>query len=154
MIRELRFQRISPFATLPSRAHADDAGLDLYAAEDAVITPGEVTTVDTGVAVEIPEGYVGLVHPRSGLAAKHGITVVNAPGTIDAAYRGNVKVILTSLYDNHTIRIGDRIAQLLVQEVALPTPVFTGTLSDSDRGSNGFGSTGYGIMDRDKEGVR
>lgn len=149
----LRFKRLHPDAILPTRGHDGDAGMDLYAVEDCVVKSGVVTAVPIGLAVEIPDGYVGLVHPRSGLAFKHGITVVNAPGTIDAGYRGEIKVALTTLIahyringviDRGAINIskGDRVAQLVVQKVELPMPVEVDELSDHTRGENGFGSTG------------
>ena len=142
----LRVKRLTDTAILPTRATEGDAGLDLYASEWASVQVGDVTKVKTGIAVEIPHGYVGLVHPRSGLAAKHGITVVNAPGTIDAGYRGEVMVLLTkldSLNGFHTeLDAGDRIAQLIIQKVELPEVVEVYELSDSARGAGGFGSTG------------
>lgn len=150
----LSFKRLSEKAILPTRGHDGDAGLDLYLTEDVVVESGKVTVAPTGLAVEIPYGYVGLVHPRSGLAFKHGITVVNAPGTIDAAYRGEIKVALTTVcwrnYDNEReltgeyirLEAGDRIAQLVVQRVELPFPIEVDELSDTTRGTGGFGSTG------------
>lgn len=150
----LKFKRLHEDAILPTRAHFGDAGLDLYSVEDADVVTGEVTAVSTGLAVEIPDGYVGLVHPRSGLAFKEGVTVVNAPGTIDAGYRGEVKVALTTvkaLVDKLGMRCmpvrtrikkGDRVAQLVVQAVELPVPVFEDELPDSERGTGGYGSTG------------
>lgn len=149
----LSFKRLSEKAILPTRGHDGDAGLDLYLTEDVVVESGQVTIAPTGLAVEIPYGYVGLVHPRSGLAFKHGITVVNAPGTIDAAYRGEIKVALTgtewdvyphigSLPIKVDLLAGDRIAQLVVQQVELPFPIEVDELSDTARGTGGFGSTG------------
>lgn len=142
----LKVKRLTPTATLPTRATHGDAGLDLYASESMVVIPGVVTKAYTGIAVEIPHGYVGLIHPRSGLAAKHGITVVNAPGTIDAGYRGEVVVLLTQLktssYLPFGITAGERIAQLVIQQVELPEVEEVGGLSDSVRGVGGFGSTG------------
>lgn len=145
----MKFKKLHEDAILPTRAHEGDAGLDLYAVDYDSVYTGEVTAVRTGIAVEIPHGYVGLIHPRSGLAAKYGITVVNAPGTIDAGYRGEVKVLLTALlsYDDgfrtiHGIEPGDRIAQLVVQKVELPEPVWVDELPDTYRGDGGFGSTG------------
>lgn len=140
---ELKFKKLTEDAILPTRGHDGDAGLDLYATEQAYIHPKIVTPVSTGLAVEIPYGYVGLIHPRSGLAFKDGITVVNAPGTIDAGYRGEIKVALSSLMvSQYEVKPGDRIAQLVVQKVELPTPVEVDELSDHARGENGFGSTG------------
>jgi dUTP pyrophosphatase len=141
---ELRCTRLSDEATLPMRAHDGDAGLDLFASEPAILLPGERTSVGTGIAVEIPEGHAGLVLPRSGLAAKHGIALVNAPGLIDAGYRGEVRVLLLNTDRTETFEIapGDRIAQLLITPFAGTTPVEVGDLSVSERGSGGFGSSG------------
>jgi len=141
----LRVQRLRDDVVLPTRAHPDDAGLDLRAAESVDLAPGARVAVPTGLVVAIPSGSVGLVHPRSGLALRDGITVVNAPGTIDAGYRGEVLVALVNVSDT-TVRVrrGDRIAQLLVQSVALPTVVEATDLQDqaTGRGAGGFGSTG------------
>jgi dUTP pyrophosphatase len=141
---ELRVQRVREEARLPSRAHGGDAGLDLYAAEAATIDPGERTTVATGIAVEVPPGYAGLVLPRSGLAARHGIALVNAPGLIDSGYRGEVKVLLlnTDRADAFEISPGDRIAQLVLSPVAGAEPVEVTDLQMSARGAGGFGSSG------------
>lgn len=129
---------------MPSRTHEGDAGLDLYAAEPATLGPGERATVATGIAVEIPDGLAGLVLPRSGLAAKHGIALVNAPGLIDSGYRGEVKVLLlnTDRTDPFEISPGDRIAQLVVSPVAETEPVEVAELEMSTRGAGGFGSSG------------
>ena len=130
-------------AVVPTYAHPDDAGLDLSANETCQLAPGERTAVGTGLAVAIPVGFVGLIHPRSGLALRHGLTVANAPGTIDAGYRGELKVLLVNLgAESVTIRRGDRIAQLLVQPVARARVVVRESLDDSARGEGGFGSTG------------
>ncbi|QRO86491.1 dUTP diphosphatase [Kytococcus sedentarius] len=143
----LRVARLSPRATLPSRAHAGDAGADLHAAEEITLAPGERALVGTGIALALEPGTVGLVHPRSGLAARHGITIVNAPGTIDAGYRGEVRVCLlnTDRSAPFTVRVGDRIAQLVVQRVELP-PIEevqdVTHLGTTDRGTGGHGSTG------------
>ncbi|MBO0676973.1 dUTP diphosphatase [Mycolicibacterium sp. S2-37] len=134
---------------MPTRAHADDAGVDLYSASDVELAPGERALVPTGVAVAIPHGMVGLVHPRSGLAARVGLSIVNSPGTIDAGYRGEIRVSLINL-DPRTpivIRRGDRIAQLLVQRVELPelvevTSFDEAGLADTTRGAGGHGSSG------------
>jgi len=140
----LPFRLLSDSATLPTRAHPGDAGLDLYAAEAVRIEPGERRSVGTGVAVALPPGTAGLVVPRSGLAARHGIALVNAPGTIDAGYRGEINVLLVNHDAATPVRHsrGDRIAQLVVQRVeqAIFQPV--GTLPDSARGAGGYGSTG------------
>lgn len=140
----MRFTRLSDAARAPTRAHDGDAGLDLYAAEAAELGPGERASVGTGIAVEIPEGRAGLVLPRSGLAAKHGISVVNAPGLIDAGYRGEVRVLLlnTDRSEPFSVAPGDRIAQLLVVAFEAAEPEEAETLADSARGSGGFGSSG------------
>lgn len=137
-------QRVREEARLPSRAHEGDSGLDLYAAETATIGPGERATVATGIAVEIPPGHAGLVLPRSGLAARHGIALVNAPGLIDSGYRGEVKVLLlnTDRVEAFEISPGDRIAQLVLNPVADAEPVEVTELAMSARGGGGFGSSG------------
>jgi dUTP pyrophosphatase len=134
---------------LPSRAHSGDAGVDLYSAVDVELAPGRRALVPTGVAVAIPEGMVGLVHPRSGLAARVGLSIVNSPGTIDAGYRGEIKVSLINLDPVEPIAInrGDRIAQLLVQRVELPEFIEVASfdeagLADTTRGAGGHGSSG------------
>jgi dUTP pyrophosphatase len=139
-----RFTRLTEAAKAPLRAHAGDAGCDLFAAEAARLAPGERASVGTGIAVEIPEGSAGLVLPRSGLAAKHGISVVNAPGLIDAGYRGEVRVLLlnTDRDEAFAIEVGDRIAQLVIVEVADADPIEADALAQSARGEAGFGSSG------------
>ena len=141
---ELRFQRLRGEASLPSAQHPGDAGLDLRAAEGAKVEPGQRAMVATGVAVAIPEGHAGLVLPRSGLAAKRGLTLANAPGLIDAGYRGEVIVALVNLDRDEPVVIepGDRIAQLVVIDVPDVSPSWADELPASDRGSGGFGSTG------------
>ena len=135
--------RLTDTAVLPTYAHVGDAGMDLYADEDIMLGNETWNLVSTGVAMSIPEGYVGLIHPRSGLAAKHGITVLNAPGTIDAGYRGEIKVILLNGTDkDFVVRRGDRIAQLVVQEFVHGDIVEVSSLVDTERSTNGFGSTG------------
>jgi dUTP pyrophosphatase len=140
----LRFARLSEAAVLPTRAHEGDAGLDIYAAEPAHIGPGERWSVSTGVAVEIPDGHAGLVLPRSGLARKHGISLVNSPGLIDAGYRGELTVLLLNTDPAEVYRVepGDRIAQLVVVAVAAVEPIEAEELSESARGEGGFGSSG------------
>ncbi len=140
---ELKVARVERGATLPSRAHEGDAGLDLYACEAAHIGPGERWSVGTGVAVEIPGGHAGLVLPRSGLAKKHGIALVNGPGLIDSGYRGEIRVLLLNTDPAETFRVepGDRIAQLVIAPIALAEPV-EAALSESARGDGGFGSSG------------
>jgi dUTP pyrophosphatase len=143
-VTEIRFKRLRPEAQLPSAQHPGDAGLDLRAAIDAIVDPGARVMIPTGVAVAIPEGHAGLVLPRSGLASKHGLTMANSPGLIDAGYRGEVVCAAVNL-DPDTpvkVRIGDRIAQLVI--VALPDvePVWAEALPETRRGDAGFGSTG------------
>lgn len=141
---ELPLTKLKDGATLPTRAHDGDAGLDLYACEAAHIGPGERWSVGTGVAVEIPAGHAGLVLPRSGLAKKHGITLVNSPGLIDAGYRGELRVLLLNTDPAETFRVqpGDRIAQLVIAPITLAEPVETVALAESARGEGGFGSSG------------
>jgi dUTP pyrophosphatase len=141
---ELRIAKLKEDATVPTRAHEGDAGLDLYACEAAHLGPGERWSVGTGVAVEIPEGHAGLVLPRSGIARDHGIALVNSPGLIDAGYRGEVRVLLlnTDPADTFKVEPGDRIGQLVVTPIALAEPVEVESLRDSARGDGGFGSSG------------
>lgn len=141
---EVLIQRLAPHAVLPTRAHPGDAGYDLYASEDTYIACGERQAVSTGLACAIPRGYVGLVHPRSGLALKKGVTVINAPGTIDAGYRGEIKVLLVNHDANEgvTIARGERIAQLLVQRFETVEWHEVADLPGSQRGHGGFGSSG------------
>lgn len=130
----------------PSYAHAGDAGADLVSTETLSLGPGERATVGTGVAIALPDGYAAFVVPRSGLAAKHGITIVNSPGTVDAGYRGEIKVTLlnTDARESYEVSAGDRIAQLVVMPVTRARFVAVETLPGSERGQGGFGSTGYG----------
>ena len=141
---EVLIQRLDPGLPLPRRSHPGDAGADLFAAADVELAPGQRVVVPTGVAIALPDGYAGFVHPRSGLAARHGITLVNAPGTVDAGYRGEIKVILlnTDTASAVSLRRGDRIAQLVVQRVENVTFREVPALPESARGDNGFGSTG------------
>lgn len=135
---------LDPELAPPSYATFGDAGADLRARHETVLEPGERALVDTGVALAIPHGYVGLVHPRSGLAAKHGLTVVNAPGTVDSGYRGEIKVSLlnTDRTETYTVSRGERIAQLLIQRVETAHFDAVTELPDSERGEGGFGSSG------------
>jgi dUTP pyrophosphatase len=140
---ELPLKRLDPSIALPSYAREDDAGLDLRAAHDAALEPGGRALVGTGVAVAIPAGFAGFVLPRSGLALSQGVTVLNAPGLVDAGYRGELKVLLI----NHgaapvALRRGDRIAQLVLQRVERAQPIEVVELPASERGAGGFGSTG------------
>jgi dUTP pyrophosphatase len=134
---------------VPAYAHAGDAGADLHSAEDVVLAPGTRRLVRTGVALVLPDGYAGFVHPRSGLAHRHGLTVVNAPGTIDAGYRGEVCVNLLNTDPSVPVAVarGDRIAQLVVQRVARAQFVVTDVVPASDRGADGHGSTGRRALD-------
>jgi dUTP pyrophosphatase len=134
--------RVRAGARLPNRAYAGDAGLDLAACEPVDLPPGERTVVPTGLAVAIPEGYAGFVQPRSGLAARHGIAVVNAPGLIDAGYRGEIRVVLLNTgAETFTASVGERIAQLVVLQVPQVEVVEVAELPTSERGARGFGSS-------------
>ena len=141
---ELRFRRLDGRARLPTRAHAGDAGLDLYALDAVTLGPGERASVPTGIAVEIPVGRAGLVLPRSGLAHRHGVALVNAPGLIDAGYRGELRVLLLNTDREAPVELaaGDRIAQLVIVAVDSPEPVEADELEASERGAGGFGSSG------------
>jgi dUTP pyrophosphatase len=141
---ELSFSRLVPEARLPSRAHEGDAGLDLHAAEAVDLRPSERASVGTGLAVAIPRGHAGLVLPRSGLAARHGIALVNAPGLIDPGYRGEIRVLLlnTDRAGSFEIEPGDRIAQLLLVPFVAAEAVEAPELDETDRGLAGFGSSG------------
>lgn len=141
---ELRFTRTRPEAILPARANPGDAGLDLHAAESAHIGPGERWKVGCGLAVEIPEGHAGLVLPRSGLAARYGISLVNGPGLVDSGYRGELAVLLLNNDPAEIFRVevGDRIAQLVVISIESPTPIEVDRLTETERGTGGFGSSG------------
>lgn len=141
---EVLITRLDPELPLPRYAKPGDAGADILSRIDITLAPGERALVPTGIAIALPDGYVALVHPRSGLAIKHGVTMVNSPGTVDAAYRGELQIILI----NHdpkqavTFKRGDRIAQLVIQKVEHAKFIEVSQLPGSDRGSGGFGSTG------------
>lgn len=141
---EIAVQQLDPELPLPAYAHPGDAGADLVSTVDVTLAPGERALVPTGIAIALPDGYVALIHPRSGLAARHGLSIVNTPGTVDAGYRGEIKVLLI----NHdpaeeiVLRRGDRIAQLVVQRYERAAFVAVDTLPDSVRGGGGYGSTG------------
>lgn len=141
---QIKIRRLDPELPLPSYAHPGDAGADLHTTVDVTLAPGERRLVPTGIALALPEGYVGLVHPRSGLANKHGLSVVNAPGTIDAGYRGEVRVCLINLDREAPIALsrGDRIAQLVIQRFEQADFLEVDALDDSVRGAGGYGSTG------------
>ena len=140
----LRFRRLSAAARPPAQAHEGDAGYDLHAAEAVTIGPGDRASVATGIAVAIPAGQAGLVVPRSGLAARNGISVVNAPGLIDSGYRGEVRVLLlnTDRDEPFSVEPGDRIAQLVLVDVETPELEEVAELDETARGAGGFGSTG------------
>ena len=141
---EVQVRRLSSAVPLPAYAHPGDAGADLCTTVDVRLAPGERALVPTGIALALPEGYVALVHPRSGLAAHHGVSIVNSPGTIDAGYRGEVKVILVNSDTAAPVRLRrlDRVAQLVVQRVEQVAWRETGELPASERGEGGHGSTG------------
>jgi dUTP diphosphatase len=140
---DVRFRRLHDGAVIPERAYEGDAGLDLASCEHAVLGPGERAIVATGLVVEIPEGYAGFVQPRSGLAARHGIGVVNSPGLIDSGYRGEIRVVLlnTDRESEFTVEPGMRIAQLVILPVASARVVEADELAASERGARGFGSS-------------
>lgn len=147
-------QRLDPDLPLPAYAHPGDAGADLLTTVDIRLEPGERVLVPTGIALALPQGYAAFVHPRSGLAARHGLSILNTPGTVDAGYRGEVKVLLI----NHDpvepiwLRRGDRVAQLVVQQVATVAFHEVDSLPDSERGDGGYGSTGgFGARTRSEE---
>jgi dUTP pyrophosphatase len=141
---EVLIQRLDPELAVPAYAHPGDAGADLVTTSDVTLKPGERALVGTGIAIALQDGYAAFVHPRSGLAAKHGVTLVNAPGTVDAGYRGEIKVCLinTDTSAEITLRRGDRIAQLVIQRVEKARFVEVATLPGSARGDGGHGSTG------------
>lgn len=153
---DILVQRLDPDLALPRYEHPGDAGLDLRSRVDVTIRPGERVLVPTGIAVAIPSGYAGFVHPRSGLAVRHGLSIVNTPGTIDAGYRGELQVCLVNLdpATDVTLRRGDRIAQLVIQRVATAVIHEAAVLPGSHRGEGGFGSTGgFGAsVDRPRPG--
>jgi dUTP pyrophosphatase len=143
---EIAVRRLDPDLALPAYAHPGDAGADLVTTVDVTLAPGERALVPTGIAIALPEGYVALVHPRSGLAARHGLSIVNTPGTVDAGYRGEIKVLLI----NHdpvepiSLKRGDRVAQLVIQRFERARFVAVDDLPDTERGAGGYGSTGVG----------
>lgn len=141
---EVLIHRLDPELPIPSYAHPGDAGADLHAVQDVELLPGERAVVGTGIAIALPDGYAAFVHPRSGLAARLGVTLVNAPGTIDAGYRGEIKVTLINTDAKDTVRLkrGDRIAQLVIQRVERAAFHEVDRLPGSVRGANGFGSSG------------
>lgn len=141
---EVLVQQLDPDLPLPAYAHEGDAGADLVTAVDVVLEPGQRATVPTGLAIALPLGYAGFVHPRSGLAAKHGVTLVNAPGTIDAGYRGQIQVVLLNTDRDRSVslRRGDRIGQLVIKRVEQASFRVVDALPTSLRGEGGFGSTG------------
>jgi dUTP pyrophosphatase len=149
----IQLRRVDPDLPVPTYAHPGDAGADLVSAVDVVLDPGRRALVPTGTAIALPEGFAGFVHPRSGLAARHGVTVVNAPGTVDAGYRGEISVTLLNTDPERAFVVhrGDRIAQLVVQRVERVEFVEVEELSGTPRGDAGFGSTG-GFAQQEDEG--
>jgi dUTP pyrophosphatase len=141
---DVLIKRLDPGVPLPAYAHPGDAGADLSAAEDVELGPGERALVRTGIAIALPAGYAAFVHPRSGLAARHGVTIVNAPGTVDAGYRGEIKVTMLNTDSERAVSFkrGDRIAQLVIQRVERAVFHEVAVLPGSSRGEGGFGSTG------------
>jgi dUTP pyrophosphatase len=141
---DVLIKRLDPGLPLPARSHPGDAGVDLVAAAGVDLAPGARAVVPTGIAIALPDGYAAFVHPRSGLAARHGVTIVNAPGTVDAGYRGEIRVTLLNTDPAQAVSFqrGDRIAQLVIQRVASPVFHEVDSLPGSARGENGFGSTG------------
>jgi len=152
---EVLIKRLDTGLPVPRPAHPGDAGCDLYLTADVDIAPGQRVVVGTGVCIALPAGYAGFVHPRSGLAARHGVTIVNAPGTVDAGYRGEIKVILLNSDAEHPVRFrrGDRIAQLVIQRVERPVFIEVTSLPGSQRGEGGHGSTGGHAMAGDLPGA-
>lgn len=152
---KINLQLVDAGMSAPTYAHASDAGADLRSTIDFVLEPFERRVVPTGIAIALPEGYAAFVHPRSGLSSKHGVTVVNAPGTIDAGYRGEIKVPLINLDATTPLRVvrGDRIAQLVIQAITHADFDLVESLDDSTRGAGGFGSTGgidAGLSEKEK----
>ena len=141
---EIALQRLDPELPPPAYAHPGDAGADLLTSVDVTLAPGERALVPTGIAIALPHGYVALLHPRSGLAMRHGLSIVNTPGTVDAGFRGEIKVLLVNLDPREPIvlRRGDRIAQMVIQRVETARFVDVEVLPDSVRGTGGYGSTG------------
>ena len=141
---EISIRRLDPDVPLPSYSHPGDAGADLVTTEDVTLKPGERALVPTGIAIALPLGYAAFVHPRSGLAARHGLSIVNTPGTVDSGYRGEIKVTLINhdLHEAIVLNRGDRIAQLVIQRVEHAQFVEVEDLPDSARGAGGYGSTG------------
>ncbi|GAA3236516.1 hypothetical protein GCM10017691_34820 [Pseudonocardia petroleophila] len=146
---DVRVVRLDPALPLPARARPDDAGVDLSCTDDVVLAPGRRELVGTGIAIALPPGFAGFVHPRSGLAARTGLSIVNAPGTVDAGYRGEIRVCLVNLgQDEVRLSRGDRIAQLVVQRVEQVRFVEVDALPGSERGTGGHGSTGgHAVLD-------
>ncbi len=153
---EILLHRLDPGAQVPSYAHPGDAGADLTTTVDVRLEPGERALVPTGIGIALPEGYVALVHPRSGLAARFGVSIVNAPGTVDAGYRGEIKVLLVNLDPREPVVLerGDRVAQLVVQRVEQARFVEVDRLPASARGGGGYGSTGGFLQDPPATGAQ
>lgn len=144
MATTIKFKKLNEKAILPSFANEGDAGLDICSTQEVLLMPGQRTLVKTGLAIQLPKGWEAQVRSRSGLAYKHGVVVLNSPGTIDEPYRGEIGVILINHgQEPYSISIGDRIAQLVLKRTEDVVPVFVEELNESNRGSGGFGSTGY-----------
>ncbi len=140
---ELKLKKLSPLALIPQYQTSQSAGFDLHSIEDIVLLPGERKLISTGLSFEIPQGYEIQIRPRSGLAYKHGISVLNSPGTIDSDYRGEIKVLLINYSDEEfEIKLGDRIAQAIIQKVIQAQFIEVDSLNNTERGDGGFGSTG------------
>ncbi len=141
---EILVTKLNPLAVIPTYAKPGDAGADLYSIENKTLKPGERSLIKTGLAIALPESYVALVHPRSGLALKNGISVVNSPGTIDSGYRGEIGVVLINhdLNENFSVKVGDRIAQLVIQKFETANFKLVSELPESERADGGYGSTG------------
>ena len=144
---EVRIKRIDKGLPLPRYAHTGDAGCDLYSREEVIISPGERALIGTGIAISLPQGNAAFIQPRSGLAAKHGVTIVNTPGLIDCQYRGEIKIILLNTDPRETFKVkkGDKIAQMVIQKVEEADFVEVEDLDETERGAGGFGSTGVQI---------
>lgn len=152
----VQIRRLDPDLPAPAYAHRGDAGADLHASREVTLGPGERALVPTGLAIALPDGFVGLVHPRSGLAARHGISIVNAPGTVDAGYRGEILVNLVNLdrAEAFTVQRGDRIAQLVVQRVEAAEFEEVDSLTETERGDTGHGASGgFGAAQPTTEGM-
>jgi dUTP pyrophosphatase len=149
----VKIKRIDKGLPLPAYAHTGDAGCDLYSRDEIILKPGERTLIGTGIAIALPIGHAAFIQPRSGLAAKYGITIVNTPGLIDCQYRGEIKVILLNTdKESFTVKRGDKIAQMVIQKVEEATFIEAEELEETERGDGGFGSTGVSLCDKAVKG--